>query len=78
MGERQGLGEVLVEAERAGDGTGDLRDFEAVGEARAVMVALVIDENLCLVLQAPERGRMDDAIAVALENGDRIWCSASG
>ena len=67
VGQRQRLGEILVEAERAGDGARDLRHFEAVGQPGAVMVALVIDEDLGLVLQAAERGRMDDAVAVALK-----------
>ncbi len=31
------------------------------------MVALVSDEDLGLVLQPAERGRMDDAVAVALK-----------
>jgi hypothetical protein len=38
-----------------------------MGEARPVVVALVVDENLGLVLQPPEGGGMDDAVAVALE-----------
>ena len=65
--ERHGLGEVLVEPERAADRARDLRHFEAVGQPGAVMVALVIDEDLGLVLQPAERGRMDDAVAVALK-----------
>jgi hypothetical protein len=32
MGERQRLGEILVEAERAGERAGDLGDFERVGQ----------------------------------------------
>ena len=53
---RQGqrFGEILVETKDAGDGARDLRHFEAVGEARPVVIALVIDENLGLVLQTPE------------------------
>ena len=31
------------------------------------MIALVMDEHLRLVREAAERGRMDDAVAVALE-----------
>ena len=67
VGERQGLGEILVEAERAADRARDLRHFEAVGQPGAVVVALVIDEDLGLVVQPAERGRMDDAVAVALK-----------
>ncbi len=71
VGQRQRLGEILVERQRAGDAARDLRHLEAVGEPRAVMVALVIDEDLGLVLQAAEGGGMDDAVAVALERRAR-------
>ena len=54
-------------AERAGQRAGDLRDLDRVGEAGAEMVALVVDEHLRLVGEAAEGGRMDDAVAVALE-----------
>jgi hypothetical protein len=36
-------------------------------EARAVVIALVIDEDLRLVLEAAERNRVNDPIAIALE-----------
>ena len=67
VAERGGLGQVLVEAERAGERAGDLGHFQRVGQAGAVMVALVEDEHLGLVGQAAEGGRMDDAVAVAAE-----------
>ena len=41
-------------------------DLEAVREARAVVVALPVDEDLRLVHQAPEGDRVHDAVAVAL------------
>ena len=69
MGERQGLGEVLVEPERPGDCARDLRHFQRVGESGAVVVALVDQEDLGLLAQAPERCRMKYAVAVALEFG---------
>jgi hypothetical protein len=65
VGERQRLGEVLVERERAGECAGDLRHFQRVREAGAVMVAFVEDEHLGLVLEAAEGGGVDDAVAVA-------------
>ena len=77
----QGLGQVLVEAERAGHGPADLRDFEAVGQPDAEMVAVGSDEHLRLVAQAAERDRMDDAVAVALKDvarTARTGVSASG
>ena len=65
VGERQRLGQVLVEAERAGERARDLGHLERMGEPRAVMVALVEHEDLGLVLEAAERGRVNDAVAVA-------------
>ena len=61
------LGEVLVEPERARDGARDLRDLERVRHARAVVIALGRDEDLRLVLQAPERLAVHDPVAVALQ-----------
>ena len=47
----------------------DLGDLDRMGEARAVIIALVLDEDLGLVLEAAEGGGMDDAVAVALVTG---------
>ena len=69
VAERDRFGEVVVEPERAGERAGDLRHLDGVGEAGAEMVALVMDEDLRLVGEAAEGGRMDDAVAVALEFG---------
>ena len=69
VGQRNRLHQVLVQAQVAGDRTGDLRDFDAVGQAGAEQIAFVIDEHLGLVFQAPESGRMDNAVAIALELG---------
>src|SRR5690349_13560221 len=68
VGEAQRLGEVLVEPERAGDRPSDLRDFQAVRQADAIMVAVRGDEHLGLVAEAAERDAVDDAVAVALED----------
>src|SRR3546814_6589311 len=64
-GER--LGQVFVEPEAARQRARDLRHLDRMGQARPVVVALVIDEDLRLVLQAAEGGRVDDPVAVALE-----------
>ena len=69
VGQRHRLGQILVEPQRAGERTGDLRHLDRMGQAGAVVVALVVEEDLRLVLQAAERGRMDDAVAIALERG---------
>ena len=61
------LGQVLVQAERSGDDPGDRGRLERVGHPRPVVVALRVDEDLRLPLQPPERLRVDDPVAVALE-----------
>ena len=65
VGERQGLGEILVKAERASKRAGDLGDFKGVSEPGAVMITLVKHEDLGLVLEPTEGRRVDDAIAIA-------------
>ena len=42
------------------------RDLDRVGQARPVVVPLVIDEDLGLVFEPAERAAVDDAVAVAL------------
>src|ERR1700682_3424119 len=71
VGERQRLGQILVEAEAACECAGYLRDLQRVGEPRAVVVALVRDEDLGLVLEAAKSGGVDDAVAVAAEFAPR-------
>ena len=67
MGERERLGEVLIERQGARERAGDLGDFQGVGQAGAVVVALVEHEHLGLVLEAAERGRVDDPVGIAAE-----------
>lgn len=67
--ERNRFDEILVQAQVARHRTRDLRDFQAVRETGAEQVAFVIDEHLGLVFEPAERGRMNDAVAVALELG---------
>ena len=64
--ERDGLRQILVQPQRAGDGARHLRDLERVREPGTEMVALMRDEDLRLVLEPAERGRVDDPVAVAL------------
>ena len=63
----QRLGEVFVEAERAGAGAGDLRDLDGVGQAAAEVVGGAAGEDLGLAREAAEGARLHDAFAVALE-----------
>src|SRR5690606_5310153 len=61
------LGEILIELQRAGERTGDLRHLDRMCQARAIVVAVGGDKNLRLVLQATEGRRVDDTVAVSLE-----------
>ena len=67
VGQAQRLGQILVEAQRPGHGPADLRDFDRMGQPDPEMVAVGRDEHLRLVAQAAEGDRMDDPVAVALE-----------
>ena len=61
-----GLGQILVQPQGAGDGAGDLRDLQRVGQPGAVMVPLGRKKDLGLLLQAAERLAVDNAVAVPL------------
>src|SRR6187200_3467967 len=67
MAERDRLGEILVQPQRARHGSRDPGCLQRVCEPRAVVVALRVDEDLRLVLQPPEGLRVDDPVAVALK-----------
>ena len=69
VAKRDRFRQVVVEPQGAGERARDLRHLDRMGEAGAEMVALVMDEHLRLVGEAAEGGRMDDAVAVALEFG---------
>ena len=71
VAERDRFREIIVEPQGASERARDLRHLDRVGETGAEMVALVIDEHLGLVGETAEGGRMDDAVAVALEVGPR-------
>ena len=78
VAERQALGQVLVQPQGPRDRAPDLRDLQRVGEARAVVVALVVDEDLRLVLEPPEGRAVDDPVAVALVDGSAAGARPRG
>ena len=69
MSERHRLGQILIEPQRPSERASHLADFQRVGQTRPEMLALVMQEDLGLVLEAAKGGRMDDAVPVALELG---------
>ena len=68
VGEADGLGQVLIEPQRPGDGAGDLGDFQRVGQAGAVEVALRREEDLRFLLEPPERLAVEHPVTVPLEH----------
>src|SRR5215207_8481783 len=65
MRERQRFGQVLVQPKCACERARDLHDFQRMCQPGAKMVAFMKNEYLCLVLQAPKGGGVDDAVAIA-------------
>ena len=61
-----GLDQIFVEAKHARQRAPDLSHFQAVGQPCAVVIALMVQKNLCLMNEPAERRRMHDAVAVAL------------
>jgi hypothetical protein len=70
------LHQILVRAERPGDAAPDLGDLQGMRQPGAVVIALVVDEDLSLIFQPPESGRMQDAVPIFLENGAVIRSSS--
>ena len=67
MRKRQRFGEVLIEAQCARERTGDLHDLQRMRQARSVVIAFVINEDLRLMGETSECRRMNDSVAVAAE-----------
>jgi hypothetical protein len=65
VNEGESLGELGVQAERGGNGAGDLRDFERMRQAIAEMIGIARGEDLSLGFETAECAGMDDAVAVA-------------
>src|SRR5438093_3109202 len=69
MAERDRLGEVLVQAERARGRARDVRHLERVRQANAIVVTLGRQEDLRLVLQPSKRLGMNDPVSIAMKAG---------
>jgi hypothetical protein len=66
--ERDRVGQILVGAEVLADTPGNLSHFQGVGQARPIVVAFVICENLRLVLETPKRLGVNDSVPIPLES----------
>jgi len=64
VSEGKGFDEFGVEVESAGDGAGDLNDFESVGEAIAKVIGETSGEDLGFGFETAESAGMNDAIAI--------------
>ena len=60
--------QVFVGAQGAGDGPPNLGHFQGMGQAGAVIIPFVVEENLGLIFQAAEGGGMQDPVPVALKD----------
>jgi hypothetical protein len=67
VAQSDGFGEVFIQTKGATYRSGDLTNFEGMGEASSEVVAGGGNENLSLVFKPPECFGMEDSIAVALE-----------
>src|SRR5271167_725092 len=65
--QRERFDQIDIQAELRRDGSGDLRDFDGVGQPIAKMVRVTAREDLGFCLKTAERPGVDDAIAVTLK-----------
>ena len=64
-----GFSEIFIQLQGAAHGTGQAADFQCVGEAGAIVVALRLEKNLGLMFQPPKGLAMGDPIHIALKAG---------
>ena len=66
MTQRNGLCQTFVETQGPGNGPGNLRHLQRMGQSGPVMIPLGRQEYLSLVLQSAERFAVEDPIPVSL------------
>ena len=69
VGEGDGLGQILVQAQCTGDGASYLGDLQRVGEPCPDVVPGRRKEHLGLRFESTKRSRVHDAVAISLK-----WC----
>jgi len=71
VNQRKRLRQIFVQAERGGNGTGDLRDLHGVGETAAKVVGGTTGKDLGLPCQSPKGTGLHDALAITLKRRTR-------
>ena len=72
MPQGNGFGQVLIQPQGAGNGSGNLADFQRVGQPGAVVVALRRKKHLCFLLQPPETFTVQNSVPVTLVAGPQV------
>ena len=67
MGQRDRLGQFPIQTQSTGNRPRHLGHLNRMGQTRAIIIALVLHENLRLVLQPPKGAGMDDPVTVPLK-----------
>ena len=71
VNQRQRLRQIFVQAKRCGDGAGNLRHLNRVGQAAAKMVGRAAGKYLRLARQTPKGASLHNSFAVPLERRSR-------
>ena len=66
MRQRNRLHQILIDLKRPGNGTPQLGNLQGMRQPRTKKVTFMVQEHLRLVDKAPERGGVNDAIAIPL------------
>ena len=66
MAQSQRFGQILIQPQYPRDGACDLRHFQRMGQPSAVIITLMINKNLCFILQTPKGSAVNNPIPVPL------------
>jgi hypothetical protein len=71
VNQRKRLRQIFIQTERGGNGPGDLRNLDGVGQAAAKVIGGAAGKYLRLAREAPEGTGLHNPLAVALEGRSR-------
>ena len=73
MGQTDGLGQILVEPQSTGNGAGDLRNLQRMGQPGPVQISFRREKHLRFLLEAAEGLAVQHPVSVSLEHRpDRV------